>query len=127
MEKYAVWFGLLLKKNFRNKTVYIQSIVLLILLVFIQLIHVPNSDNTKIGICLNESSVAKEIYENLVEQTKTYEFIEYKNKEILEKAVTAGIVECGFYFTDDFDDNFKDNKIKKLLSILLHRCLLKLN
>ena len=66
MEKYAVWFGLLLKKNLKKKTVYIQSVVLIMLLLFLQLIHIPNSDNTKIGICLNDNDVAKIIYDYLI-------------------------------------------------------------
>ena len=115
MEKYAVWFGLLLKKNLKKKTVYIQSIVLIVLLLLLQLIHIPNSDNTKIGVCLNDNDVAKIIYDNLSGQTDTYDFVEYKNRELLEKAVTSGKVECGFYFTDDFDDRFENGKIKDIV------------
>ena len=115
MEKYAVWFGLLLKKNLKKKTVYIQSMVLIVLLLFLQLIHIPNSDNTKIGVCLNDNDVAKIIYDNLSGQTDTYDFVEYKNRELLEKAVTSGKVECGFYFTDDFDDRFENGKIKDIV------------
>ena len=115
MEKYAVWFELLLKKNFKRKTVYIQSVVLIVLLFFIQSIHIPDSENTKIGICFNDSRVAEEIYDNLIEQSQTYEFREYKSKETLEKAVMAGKVEGGFYFIDDFDDDFFDNKIKDVV------------
>lgn len=115
MEKYAVWFGLLLKKNLKKKTVYIQSIVLIVLLLLLQLIHIPNSDNTKIGVCLNDNDVAQIIYDNLSGQTDTYDFVEYKNRELLEKAVTSGKVECGFYFTDDFDDRFENGKIKDIV------------
>ena len=115
MEKYAVWFGLLLKKNLKKKTVYIQSIVLIVLLLLLQLIHIPNSDNTKIGVCLNDNDVAKIIYDNLSGQIDTYDFVEYKNRELLEKAVTSGKVECGFYFTDDFDDCFENGKIKDIV------------
>ena len=115
MEKYAVWFGLLLKKNLKKKTVYIQSMVLIVLLLLLQLIHIPNSDNTKIGVCLNDNDVAKIIYDNLSGQTDTYDFVEYKNRELLEKAVTSGKVECGFYFTDDFDDRFENGKIKDIV------------
>ena len=104
MEKYAVWFGLLLKKNIKKKTVYIQSAVLIVLLVFIQLIYIPEKDNTKIGICLNDSNIAEDIYDDLTEQTETYDFVEYRNLEQLEKAVVSGTVECGFYFSEDVDE-----------------------
>ena len=119
MEKYAVWFGLLLKKNIKKKTVYIQSAVLIILLVFIQLIYIPEKDNTKIGICLNDSNIAEDIYDDLTEQTETYDFVEYRNLEQLEKAVVSGKVECGFYFSEDFDDDFEEGKIRDLVKFFV--------
>ena len=112
MEKYAVWFRLLLKKNLKKKTVYIQSVVLVSLLIFIQFIHIPDKGNIQIGVCLNDSSIAEDIYDDLEEQTETYDFKIYKNREQLEKAVASGKVECGFFFTEDFDDDFEDGKIK---------------
>ena len=112
MEKYAVWFKLLLKKNLKKKTVYIQSVVLVSLLIFIQFIHIPDKGNIQIGVCLNDSSIAEDIYDDLAEQTETYDFKIYKNREQLEKAVASGKVECGFFFTEDFDDDFEDGKIK---------------
>ena len=112
MEKYAVWFKLLLKKNLKKKTVYIQSVVLVSLLIFIQFIHIPDKGNIQIGVCLNDSSIAEDIYDDLEEQTETYDFKKYKNREQLEKAVASGKVECGFFFTEDFDDDFEDGKIK---------------
>lgn len=119
MEKYAIWFGLLLKKHLKKKTVYIQSVILVLLLVFIQLIHIPDKDNTKVGICLNDSNVAKEIYDNLTEQTETYDFVEFRNREQLEKAVASGKAECGFYFTDDFDDDLEEGKIKDVVEFFV--------
>jgi len=118
MEKYAVWFRLLLKKNLKKKTIYIQSFILIVLLIFLQQIHFPDGSNTKIGVCINDNDIAEKIYDDLSEKTHTYEVVEYENRTSLEKAVASGIVECGFYFTDEFDDDFKAGKLKKIVEFL---------
>lgn len=118
MERFAIWFGLLLKKNLCRKTVYIQSAVLIFLLIFIQNIHMPDNENLKIGIYYDDSTYAERIYDDLVYQNNVYDYLMYKDLKTLEKDVTAGKVECGFVFSDDFDDDFEKGSVKKTVTFL---------
>lgn len=113
MERFATWFILLLKRNFQRKTIYIQSVVLVFLLIFIQNIHMPDNENLKIGIYCEESTYAERIYDELVYQNDVYDYLKYRNLESLEKDVTAGKVECGFAFSEDFDEKFEEGGIRR--------------
>ncbi len=118
MERFAIWFGLLLKKNLCRKTIYIQSAVLVFLLIFIQNIHMPDNENLKIGIYYDDSTYAERIYDDLVYQNEVYDYLMYKDLKTLEKDVTAGKVECGFVFSEDFDDDFEEGSVKKTVTFL---------
>ncbi len=118
MERFAIWFSLLLKKNFRRKAIYIQSIVLVFLLIFIQNIHMPDNENLKIGIYYDDSTYAERIYDELVYQNDVYDYLSYRNLNTLENDVIAGKVECGFVFSEDFDDNFEEGSTRKTVTFL---------
>lgn len=118
MERFAIWFILLLKKNLCRKAIYIQSGILVFLLIFIQNIHIPDNENLKIGIYYDDSTYAERIYDELIYQNDMYNYLQYRNSETLEKDVTAGKLECGIVFSEDFDDDFEDGKIKRSVAFL---------
>ena len=118
MEKFAVWFRLLLKKHLCNKMTYIQSIIVVLLIIFIGMIHIPDSDNVLVGIFYDDSTYAEKIFEDLSGKTNVYRYVEYDAADLLERDVISGKLECGFIFLDDFDDEFEDGEIRKTITHL---------
>ncbi len=118
MEKFAVWFGLLLKKHLCKKTTYIQSLIVVMLILFIQMIQIPDADNVRVGVFYDDSIYAERIYEDLSGQTNVYRYVEYDDTDLLEMDVISGKLECGFIFSEDFDDDFEEGNVRKTVTHL---------
>lgn len=118
MEKHAIWYGLLLKAQLKKRITWIQILMMLVLLWFVQSIKFPEASNVSVGVYYGQSTGASRIGECLVEQGSMFEFLEYDSMEALEKSVTAGSVECGFGFVDDFDQRMADGNIYRSVCYL---------
>lgn len=118
MEKYAIWYGLLLKAQLKKSATWIQVFMMLVLLLVVQAVKIPDASNVEVGVCYGESVYAHSMGECLEKQSSVFCFKEYENAQALEKDVVAGKVECGFYFADDFDERVDDGNIYKSVSYL---------
>lgn len=113
MEKYAIWYWLLLKAQLKKSITWIQIIMMIVLLLFVQSIKVPERSNINVGVCYGHSSYASCIGACLQEQDSIFCFLEYDSMETLKKDVVAGTVECGFCFADDFDERMMNGNLNK--------------
>lgn len=118
MEKYAIWYWLLLKAQLKKSITWIQIFMMLILLLFVQSVRIPEASNVNVGVYYGQSDYANRIGTCLEEQDSIFCFLEYDSMETLEKDVVAGRVECGFGFAEDFDEKISEGNIRKSVSYL---------
>ena len=56
--------------------------------------------------------------EHLTQRESLFSFVMYDNKEALQEDVIAGKLECGFYFSNNFEKKFEHEKLKNSVSYL---------
>ena len=81
-------------------------------------ISMPQSDNVTVGIVETDGAHGKEVLEHLTQRESLFSFVMYDNKEALQEDVIAGKLECGFYFSNNFEKKFEHEKLKNSVSYL---------
>ena len=64
-------------------------------------IHLPDAENTRIGICASPQESAQKILECLKAKESIFEFQEYTSEEDMRQDIVSGVIECGFVFSGD--------------------------
>ncbi len=108
MEKCLIWYNLSLKQNMKKLGTWLLLASMLFLLWIMGNVSIPDGTNGKVAIFYNDSEYATAIEETLSSAGSQFTFLEFDDEEEVSKAVEAGKVECGFVFTDDFDDAMED-------------------
>ena len=78
----------------------------------------PQSDNVTVGIVETDGAHGKEVLEHLTQRESLFSFVMYDSKEALQEDVIAGKLECGFYFSNNFEKKFEHEKLKNSVSYL---------
>ncbi len=81
----------------------------------------PQSDNVTVGIVETDGAHGKEVLEHLTQRESLFSFVMYDSKEALQEDVIAGKLECGFYFSNNFEKKFEHEKLKNSVSYLCTR------
>ena len=81
-------------------------------------ISMPQSDNVTVGIVETDGTHGKEVLEHLTQRESLFSFVMYDSKEALQEDVIAGKLECGFYFSNNFEKKFEHEKLKNSVSYL---------
>lgn len=68
-------------------------------------ISMPQSDNVTVGIVETDGAHGKEVLQHLTQRESLFSFVMYGSKEALQEDVIAGKLECGFYFSNNFEKN----------------------
>ena len=118
MERYWIWYALQLKAWCRTRTCWIQTAGMLFVVYVILNITLPQQDNIQVGICNSKGEYAAEISELLLNGESVFSFREYDGEEALGADVSNGVLECGFVFSDDFDQRFADSEIKNCVKYM---------
>ncbi|MBR2046866.1 MAG: ABC transporter permease [Agathobacter sp.] len=116
MERGLIWYILSLKNYLLKRSTYLTVAGMLLLVLVISGISIPSAQNMKAGIVCNESNMAEQILERLPGSREDFEFIEYDDEEDLIEDVISGTVDCGFVFSEDFDEMCEEQDIEEGIS-----------
>ena len=112
MEKGITWYLLSLKLYMKKKMYYFQLLVMLLVLFLIYKIQLPELNTVAVGVCYEDSTLGKEIYETLEKSDSVFEYSMYLNADELQRDVLGGKLEGGFVFTELFDEGIKTGETK---------------
>ena len=118
MEKYVIWYVLSLKENIKKRGSWLAVLGMVFLVWVVSEISIPSYKNMQAGIWCGSSQSAYQIKEELLEAESEFEFVEYQSKEELYQDVTAGKIDCGFAFAEDFDEKMNTGEQKDLILYL---------
>ena len=112
------WYFLQLKAWLKRGTSLLLLVSMLFVVWFAGQISMPQSDNVTVGIVSTEGAHGKEVLEHLTQRESLFSFVMYDSKEALKEDVIAGKLECGFYFSSNFEKKFEHQKLKNSVSYL---------
>ncbi len=118
MQKYFKWFTLQLKSWVKSKAFWIQTVVMLLALWIITGISIPSGEVTEVGIGNANGYYSQKIEKTLQEKDTAFEFVSYQNLEQLKQDVESGKIECGFWFEDDFEENFESGSTRQQIQFI---------
>lgn len=112
MEKYLIWYLLSLKDHLKKRGSYLAVFGMIFLVWLVSGISIPSYKNMQIGISCGDSLIAKQIKEELISQENAFSFVEYEEQDELTEDVTNGKIDCGFVFSENFDEMFEKQTTK---------------
>lgn len=118
MKKYIMWLYLSIKLCFKDKMYYFLLLSMFILFLMVLMVEIPRYDSLTIGLCYEDSECGEEVADNLEDSEEAFSFKEYRSREELERAILGGRLECGFVFTDEFDDGLEDGDVDETVLCL---------
>ena len=104
MERGLIWYILSLKNNLVKRSTYLTTAGMVLLILVISGISIPSAQNMKAGIVCNDSDMAEQMLEKLSGSREDFVFLEYEDEAALIEDVIGGTVDCGFVFSEDFDE-----------------------
>lgn len=112
------WYFLQLKAWLKRGTSLLLLVSMLFVVWFAGQISMPQSDNVTVGIVETDGAHGKEVLQHLTQRESLFSFVMYDSKEALQEDVIAGKLECGFYFSNNFEKKFEHEKLKNSVSYL---------
>lgn len=110
------WYQLQLKAWLKRGTSLLLLAAMLLVVWLAGQISIPQSDNVTVGVVSTEGAHGKEVLEYLKERDSIFSFVEYDSRETLLEDLVAGKLECGFYFSQNFEKKFEHEKLKNSVS-----------
>ena len=110
------WYQLQLKAWLKRGTSLLLLAAMLLVVWLAGQISIPQSDNVTVGVVSTEGAHGKEVLEHLKERESIFSFVEYDSRETLLEDLVAGKLECGFYFSQNFEKKFEHEKLKNSVS-----------
>lgn len=113
MEKYITWYFILLKTWICKKSHLLQLVGMVLVILLIAGIHLPDSENVKVGLYNEDGEFAENIIQKLMESESVFVFETYESEENLKNAVINGGIECGFVFREGMEEKLERSSGKK--------------
>ena len=110
------WYQLQLKAWLKRGTSLLLLAAMLLVVWLAGQISIPQSDNVTVGVVSTEGAHGKEVLEHLKERESIFSFVEYDSRETLLADLVAAKLECGFYFSQNFEKKFEHEKLKNSVS-----------
>lgn len=104
MTRYMTWYTLQLKAWIRRKTSWLQVLGMVLLVLLVARVRLPDAENTRVGVCSPPDEYAGRVLECLRSRDSIFDFIEYQEEEALRQDMVSGRIECGFSFSEDFQE-----------------------
>lgn len=104
MERGLIWYILSVKNYLVKRSTYLTAAGMLLLVLVVAGISIPSAQNMRTGVDCNDSEIANQMLDCLKERREDFDFIIYEDEDELIKAVIGGDVDCGFVFSEDFDE-----------------------
>lgn len=118
MEKYIVWYGLLIKSWVKRKSSWLQLVGMVLVILLVAGIQMPDVNNTVIGLCNRDGAFAKDVVKKLQDSESVFQFETYDDEIKLQEAVVSGKLESGFVFEQGLEKNLEHGKKKKLITFI---------
>ena len=116
MERGLIWYILSVKNYLVKRSTYLTAAGMLLLVLVISGITIPSAQNMKVGVICGESEIANQMLNRLKESRADFDFVEYQDVDDMIEAVIGGTLDCGFVFSDDFDEMCEEADIKDGIS-----------
>ena len=107
MQKYLVWYWILLKAQIRKISTWVQVLFLIAVCFLINETVIPTSDCKIISILNCCDEVGEELVRRLNDSDTMFAFQMEESKEALKKAVETGSVDCGFIIEPELKEQLK--------------------
>ncbi len=109
---------LFIKRCFKKLSFLLLLLAIPVLCLLLKNTAKDSSSSITAGIYLEkESPLALQISNNLVSKYDSVRFELCKDKEMLMNRVINGTYECGYVFSEDFDEKLLNKKTKKILEV----------
>ena len=118
MAQYKIWYALQLKAWLKRKTSWLQVLGMILLVLLTAHIHLPDADNTRVGVCGAEDEYADSVLESLRSGDSIFEFVEYPEEEDMRRDMVSGRIECGFLFPEDFQERIWEDRLKNSVTYI---------
>ncbi len=103
-----------IKAMLKHRSVWVVLAVALFLYLVFRGIDLPDIRNTKVGIVTNGGRYALSALQHLQEEEESiFRFVPYEKEEELTEDVRAGKLECGFVFSEGFDEDVISGNAKR--------------
>lgn len=116
--EYITWYALSLKAWMMRKTSWLMTVGLVAIIILVQGIHIPDAENTKVGVCVSDDIYGAKIGQTLVQADSIFEFVICENDVKLQEDIEAGHVECGFIFDEDFENLVRNGQTQDVITYL---------
>ena len=116
MERILIWFVLSLKNYLVKRSTYLTATGMLLLVLVVTSISVPSAENMSAGMVCNDSVAAEHITNQLLETREDFTFIKYDKEADLINAVVSGKIDCGFVFSEAFDEMCEERDTEEGIS-----------
>lgn len=118
MEKCITWYRLLLKTWAKKKSSWLQLVGMVLVVLLIAGIHLPDTNNTVIGLCNKDGDLVEDIIAKLQDGENVFQFTTYEDENKMQEAVIRGEVESGFVFKKGFEKDLQQGKKKNLITLI---------
>lgn len=108
---YGAWARMIAKQQLKNPSFYLLLVGILFLLFLVDHTVLPSAENLKIGVCIGNGAYESRIKNELLSENEDFIFEEAKDETALREAVYQGKYDCGFLFSEDFDEALKKREI----------------
>ena len=115
MEKYIIWYRLLLKVWIRKKSSWLQLVGSVVVVLLIAQIRIPDINNTTVGLCNQDGEFAQDILEDLRDKDSVFQFEIYEDEKEMQQAVIRGDLDSGFVLKSGMEQELKNGKKRKLI------------
>lgn len=112
MKQYIIWYTLQFKAWVRRKTSWMQVLGMILLVVLTAQVQLPDAENTRVGVCSAPDEYAGRVLERLRAGDSMFDFIEYPQETAMRQELVAGRIECGFIFSENFQELVQEGRIK---------------
>lgn len=119
MEKFITWYGLLLKTWIKRKSSWLQLAGMVLVVLLIAGIHIPDTNNTVIGLCNRDGAFAEDVIKKLQDGESVFQFVVYEDEERMQEAVIRGELESGFVFKKGLAKSLEQGKRKNLITFII--------
>lgn len=119
------YFQIQLGMMLRRKSLWLQLLFLVFVLVFVGSIKRPDVESTTMGIycgtdleSYGHDDYDARVVQCLLQSGSLFDFVIYDDKEEMERDVLDGSIECAFAFSKDFNQRFCSKKLNHLIEYI---------
>ena len=118
MGKYLTWYYLFLKLNIKNKSVYIQLLSMLLVVLLITNISIPTNENVRVLLYNEGGDLAISLVSKLEHADTVYQFEEVNDINIMHDQILSKEVECGFVIHDEFEERISTDDLDGIFTMV---------